>query len=87
MPMKEKSKGFGLKLRGGPPRKRVENHEKRNLCLGRGTRVFEKKKGLLTSGWYVGLSFCCVLFVVSVYVVNVVYKRWDKRILFCCMHL
>jgi len=33
VPMKGKSDDFGLKLIGGPLRKRLENHEKSNLCL------------------------------------------------------
>ena len=31
--MKGKSKGVSLELIGGPLRKRLENHEKSNLCV------------------------------------------------------
>ena len=31
--LKGKSKGFRLKLIGGPLQKRLENHQKSNLCL------------------------------------------------------
>ena len=46
--MKDKSQGFWLKLMGGPPRKRLENHEKPNLCLWRGKCVLGEKVRFLT---------------------------------------
>ena len=39
--MKRKNNGFWLKLLWGPPRKRLENHEKSNLCLWRGICAYE----------------------------------------------
>ena len=47
--MKGKSKRFWLKLIGGPLRKRLENHQKNNLCLWRGICSYEgEKKAFLT---------------------------------------
>ena len=47
--MKGKSKRLWLKLIGGPLRKRLENHQKNNLCLWRGICSYEgEKKGFVT---------------------------------------
>ena len=42
--MKAKSQDFWLKLKGGPRRKRLENHQKSNLCLWRGICAHEGEK-------------------------------------------
>ena len=39
--MKGKGKDFCCVLIGGPPRKKMENHEKRNLCLKKVACVYE----------------------------------------------
>ena len=44
VPMKDKGKGFWLKRIGGPLRKRLQNHEKRTLCLWTGICVYEGAK-------------------------------------------
>ena len=47
--MKQKRKGFWLKLMGGPLRKRLENHQRNNLCLWRGICAHEgEKKAFVT---------------------------------------
>ena len=42
--MKGKSKGVWLKLMGGTLEKRLENHQKNNLCLWRGIYSHEEEK-------------------------------------------
>ena len=42
--MKGKGKGSWLKLLGGPLRKRLEHHEKRNLCTWRGICAHDGEK-------------------------------------------
>ena len=42
--MKGKSKGVWLKLIGCPLRKRLENHQKNNLCFWRGKSSHEGEK-------------------------------------------
>ena len=44
VPMKGKRKVFWLKLIGGPLQKRLENHQKSNLCLWRARCAHEGKK-------------------------------------------